>query len=88
MDVGFMENYFKLRYEDFMQENIFIGAEYHDMRRKSYDRICELENRLHPVSEELVELMNRTLDDLADKEGYLIERAYLQGAFDRERMLR
>lgn len=88
MDIGFLEDYFRLKYEDFVQENIFVGAEYQELRLKAYEAICELEKRLQPIDRELVVLMNQVLDNLSDKERYLIERSYLQGAFDRERMLK
>lgn len=88
MDIGFMEDYFRRKYEDFVQENIFVGAEYQELRLKAYEAICELEKRLQSIDQELVVLMNQALDDLSDKEGYLMERSYLQGALERERMLR
>ena len=40
------------------------------------------------ILQELVDLMNKALDGLSDKEAYLLERTYLMGAFDRERMLK
>ena len=38
--------------------------------------------------DELLSLFNETLNDVGEKYAYIIEKAYLQGALDRERMLR
>lgn len=107
MDVRFMKDYFKMRYEDFVRENTFIGAEYHDVQKvvwMNVDKleiklqeigqtaasksVSELEEYLKVTSEELLKQMNKALDALSDREMYLLEKMYLQGAFDRERMLR
>ena len=40
------------------------------------------------IAPELLGLINQTLDNISDKYAYLIEKSYLQGAMDRERMLK
>ncbi len=53
-----------------------------------YQNIEELENQLQMIAPELLGLINQTLDNISDKYAYLIEKSYLQGAMDRERMLK
>ena len=40
------------------------------------------------TEEELLARFNETLNDIGEKYAYIIEKVYLQGALDRERMLR
>ena len=48
----------------------------------------ELEEWLQKLSDKLNKMLNKTLDNLDEKYSYIIEKAYLQGASDREKMLR
>ena len=48
----------------------------------------DLEEWLQKLSDKLKKMLNKTLDNLDEKYSYIIEKAYLQGAFDREKMLR
>ena len=43
---------------------------------------------IEKVSDDLMQLFHKTLDDMGDKYCYIIRKTYLQGAIDRERMLR
>ena len=43
---------------------------------------------IEQIGEELTKLYHKTLDDMGDKYYYIIRKTYLQGAMDRERMLR
>ena len=88
MDVTFMEEYYRLRYEDPVSENSLLGEEYYETQKEVYQNIEELENQLQMIAPELLGLINKTLDNISDKYAYLIEKSYLQGAMDRERMLK
>lgn len=88
MDVTFMEEYYRLRYEDPVSENSLLGEEYYETQKEVYQNIEELENQLQMIAPELLGLINQTLDNISDKYAYLIEKSYLQGAMDRERMLK
>ena len=58
------------------------------VQKEVYQNIEELENQLQMIAPELLGLINQTLDNISDKYAYLIEKSYLQGAMDRERMLK
>lgn len=80
MDVTFMEEYYRLRYEDPVSENSLLGEEYYETQKEVYQNIEELENQLQMIAPELLGLINQTLDNISDKYAYLIEKSYLQGA--------
>ena len=61
---------------------------YYETQKEVYQNIEELENQLQMIAPELLGLINQTLDNISDKYAYLIEKSYLQGAMDRERMLK
>lgn len=48
----------------------------------------EVYSWLETVTEEINGLINITIDNLCEKYTYIIQMAYLQGAYDRERMLK
>ena len=48
----------------------------------------ELDGWLQKLSDKLNKMLGKTLDNLDEKYSYIIEKAYLQGASDREKMLR
>ena len=60
----------------------------YETQKEVYQNIEELENQLQMIAPELLGLINQTLDNISDKYAYLIEKSYLQGAMDRERMLK
>ena len=70
------------------KNTIVLGEEYYETQKEVYQNIEELENQLQMIAPELLGLINQTLDNISDKYAYLIEKSYLQGAMDRERMLK
>ena len=88
MDIQFMEEYYKLKYADAAVETCDGDPEFFKIRHRAYQTIEKLEKRLEAISEDLAKEMNQMLDSYSEKYAYITVKAYLQGAADRERMLK
>lgn len=79
--------FYKVRYKAYrdieeMEERL------EGLRKEAEARGDNVNEWIEQISKELILQFNKTLDDLGEKYSYIIQKAYLQGALDREKMLR
>ncbi len=81
-------DYFKLR-QDVCSDIKAMENRLAELEKEFTSQNAETVNEwFEQLREELTQLYHKTLDDLGDKYLYIIKKSYLQGAMDRERMLR
>ena len=88
MDREFMKTFLNNYYSDFQTEVAKGSKEYQEKRSRRYEIEEKFELMLRNYSKELVGLFDDFVTAYSDEMEVLMQAVYLQGAKDRERMLR
>lgn len=88
MDRNFMKSFYERYYENPVGEAIRGSEKYHDLQKKRQEIECVLEEKLRDSGKDLMQLFDTYLDICTEEIEILLQEVYLQGACDRERMLR
>lgn len=88
MDKKFMRDYFKMKYEDGIGVLVKNNEVYQQMQAERSKLEKELCDKCGGIDSNLWKLHEKSLEILLFSEEELVLEAYLQGAEDRERMLK
>ena len=88
MDREFMKSFLQNYYTDYESEAVKDSAEYQESKKRRYEIEEKFELMLQDYSKELVGLFDDYLNAYTDEMEFLLQEVYLQGAQDREKMLR
>lgn len=88
MDRLFMEQYFDKMYDDVIAEIVEDDAEYAELQASAEEAIKKLADLVAETNPSLWKHCEDAMDGIYSVQFRLMKLAYLQGAEDREKMLR